>query len=325
MTAINYQPDLIEYIRPLGSISTSHTTPTDHAYFNHRNPGIFPPQNDVRAPGDGYIVKIGTMAEHLRPAPPGQPGTVEDYRVIISHSCTFLTIFIHLNGLAPEIQEVTGELGQGSRWVPSESSPPIPVKAGQVIGKVGIGSFDFGVYDAEVTLSGFVIPSRYDGEPWKIHTVDPFGPFEEPLRTQLREKSLRTAEPRGGRIDFDIDGRLVGNWFPAGTEYKDEQTALSFVYNYLNPTQVRISVGGLVEHRGWGVRGNAPDPADVTPASGLIKYEITRTGLGGVNEETRGSLLVQMLGERRIKMEVFLEQAPDQVQGFTSAARIYER
>ena len=34
---------------------------------------------------------------------------------------------------------------------------------------------------------------------------------------------------------------------------------------------------------------------------------------------------MQMLGDRRIKMEVFLEQAPEQVQGFTSAARIYER
>ena len=88
------------------------------------------------------------------------------------------------------------------------------------------------------------------------------------------------------------------------------------------------------------MRGIAPDPADVTPASGLIKYEITATGwvvaatgepwsegtrhpgseLRGVNGETRGSLLVQMLEDRRIKLEVFLGQAPDQVQGFTDAA-----
>ena len=296
------------------------------------------------------------MSGHLRPAPSGQPGRVEDYRVIISHSCTFLTIFIHLNGLAPEILEVTGELGEGSRWVPSDSSPPIPVKAGQVIGKVGVGSFDFSVHDAEVTLSGFVIPSHYDGEPWKIHTVDPFGPFEEPLRTQLLEKILRTAEPRGGRIDYDIDGRLVGNWFLEGTvDYRGSGPLrfpnywyghLAIVYDYLDPTAIRISVGGLGDYGGmlFGVRGNAPDPADVTQASGLVKYELMGTSwvvaatgepwdqsrhpgsaIRAVSSDSRGTALVQMLGDRRIKMEVFLEQAPDQVQGFTSAARIYLR
>ena len=213
-----------------------------------------------------------------------------------------------------------------------------------MIGKVG-SNFDFSVHDSEVTLDGFVISSRYAGQ--KIHTVDPFDYFEEPLRTRLLEKNLRAAEPRGGRIDFDIDGRLVGNWFLEGTEGRREQTALSFVYDYLDPTQIRISVGGLDERErgGWGVTGNAPDPADVTPASGPIKYEITGTGwivaatgetwpegsdhpgsaLRGVNLDSRGSLLVRMQEDRRIKIEVFLGQPPSQVEEFTSAALIYER
>ena len=343
-------PDAIFYIRPMGAISGGHTTPTGHMYIHPRNPGelpppygpeTYPPPYDVRAPADGYIVGIGTMSGHLRPAPEGQPALVEDYHVTISYSCTLDTFYIHLNGLAPEILDVTGDFQRGSRWYWNPDNPPIPVKAGQVIGKVG-SNFDFGVYDTEVTLSGFVIPSRYEG---KIHTVDPFDYFEEPLRTQLLEKNLRAAEPRGGRIDFDIDGRLVGNWFLEGTEGYSEEQALSFVYDYLDPTQIRISVGGLSGRRGWGVRGNAPDPADVIPASGLIKYEITDTGwivastgefwsegsshpgseLRGVNGDSTGSLLVQMLGDRRIKIEVFLGQPPSQVEGFTSAARIYER
>ena len=239
---------------------------------------------------------------------------------------------------------MTGEFGQGSRWVPSDSSPPIPVKAGQVIGKVGVGSFDFSVHDAEVTLSGYVVPSRYDGEPWKVHTIDPFEPFVEPLRTQLMEHSLRTTEPRGGRIDYDIDGRLIGNWFLEGTvDYRGSGPLVfpnywyghfAIVYDYIDPTQIRIGVGGLGDDGGmvFGVRGNSPDPADVTPTSGLIKYEITSSRysfpgseIRGDNGETRGTLLVQMLGDRRIELEVFLGQAPDQVQGFTSAARIYLR
>ena len=50
-----------------------------------------------------------------------------------------------------------------------------------MIGKVG-SNFDFSVLDTRVTLSGFVISSRYEG---KIHIVDPFDYFEEPLRTLL--------------------------------------------------------------------------------------------------------------------------------------------
>ena len=87
-------------------------------------------------------------------------------------------------------------------------------------------------------------------------------------------------------------GGLAGNRFPSGTDYHDYPNAVSFGYDNLYPTHVRISVGGLVDGRGWSAKSNAPDPADVTPASGLVEYEITRTGLGGVNGETRGSLLV---------------------------------
>ena len=343
--------DTIFYIRPMGAISGGHTTPTGHMYIHSRvpgeeltppyAPGTYPPPYEVTAPADGHIVGIDTMSGHLRPAPEGQPGLVEDYYVEVYHSCTLITVYIHLGGLAPEILEVTGEFQRGSRWNWSPDTPPIQVKAGQVIGKVS-GSFDFSVQDTEVTRTGFVVPSYYEG---RIHTVDPFDYFEEPLRTRLLEKNLRTAEPRGGRIDFDVDGRLVGNWFSEGTGFYSEQEAASFVYDYLDPTQIRISVGGLVQRRGWGVRGNQPDPADVTPASGLIVYEITDTGwiiaatsetwpegsphpgseLRGVNLDSSGSLLVQMLEDHRIKIEVFLGQPPSEVGGFTGGALIYER
>ena len=350
-TASPMDVDTIFYIRPMGAISGAHTLPTDHMYIHPGDsegrralysPETYPPPYEVRAPADGHIVGIDTMSGHLRPAREGQSGLIEDYYLEIYHSCTLYTVYIHLNGLAPEILEVTGEFQQGSRWNWNPDTPPIPVRAGQVIGKV-TGNFDFSVHNTEVPLDGFVIMSRYGQR--KIHTVDPFDYFEEPLRSRLLEKNLRATEPRGGKIDFDIDGRLVGNWFLEGTKGADEQRGLAFVYDYLDPTQIRISVSGISWRRGWGVRGNAPDPADVTLASGLIKYEIMDTGwivastgetwsegpgqpgseLRGVNLDSIGSLLVQMLEDRRIKIEVFLEQPPSQVEGFTSEARIYER
>ena len=138
----------IFYIRPMGSISTSHTIPTDHIYIHPNNLGAptvpfgperYPPPFQVMAPGDGYIVGIDTMAGHLRPAPDGQPILVEDYYIEIYHSCTVSSVYIHVNELAREIVEVTGEFGEGSRWTwrDTPDKATIPVKAGQVIGKVG--------------------------------------------------------------------------------------------------------------------------------------------------------------------------------------------
>ena len=216
----------IFYIRPMGAISNSHPTPTDHMYIHPRNPEAppppfgpvtYPPPFEVAAPGDGYIVWIDTMSGHLRPAPDGQPILVEDYYVEIYYSCALSSVYIHLNELAPEILEVTGEFGQGSRWfwgAPPDRSP-IPVNAGQVIGKIG-SSFDFSVHVTEPTPDEFATPPP--GIQLQFYTVDPFDYFEEPLRADLLEKNLRAAEPRGGRFDFDIDGQLVGNWFLEGAE-----------------------------------------------------------------------------------------------------------
>ncbi len=48
-------------------------------------------------------------------------------------------------------------------------------------------------------------------------TVDTFDYFDEPVKSQLLAKSLRIALPVGGKIDYDIDGKLIGNWFREGS------------------------------------------------------------------------------------------------------------
>ena len=100
------------------------------------------------------------------------------------HSCTFFTIFIHLGELAPAVAEKTGEIPRGGSWVRGRNGP-ILVKAGEPIVKFGVTSFDWSVHDADTTLTGLVVPEHYKGEPWKIHTVDPFQFYEEPLRSDL--------------------------------------------------------------------------------------------------------------------------------------------
>ena len=230
-----------------------------------------------------------------------------------------------------------------ANWDPSEAYPAIPVKAGQEIG-ASMGSFDFSVHDTNVRLSGFVNPSRYEGESWKIHTVDPLPYFIESVRKKLIEKIPRTVSPLGGKIDYDIDGRLIGNWFLEGSSggYKNE---LAIVYDHIYPDIILINMGadtGISEsacplcQRAYGVKGNTPDPAKVGVETGIVKYELVarvhtddpRTGTRVVvvdDSDALGIFLVQMQGDRRIKVEVFPGKTANEIQGFTSTARIYER
>ncbi|PKB65531.1 MAG: hypothetical protein BZY80_00145 [SAR202 cluster bacterium Io17-Chloro-G2] len=362
----------IRLIEPMGKLHGSHVTPTDHTYIGHnqtsaleahqaavqagRDPQPWEPTVDVMSPADGYITDIGAFP--FGSPPFGFTGILQDYRMEIWHSCAVATIFIHLAGLPPEIRKVTGDIPSGGNWsFHGNAGNSIPVMAGQVIGQIGAHSVDYSVHDNRVVLGGFVVPDHYQGEPWKIHTVDPFAYFTEPLRSQLLAKSPRTAEPRGGRIDYDIDGRLVGNWFLEGTvDYSGGSSPglcgnrpcpywtghLSIAYDHIDPGQIRISIGAGVGigqevcrvcESVYGVLGNSPDPAGITPQSGVVKYGLVareHTGeyqVATKNIESRvlGTFLVEMTGQRTIKMEVVSGSRPSQVDGFSQAAKTYHR
>ena len=362
----------ISIIEPMGKLHGGHVTPTDHTYIRHtqmaefeehryavragQDPQPWVSPADVLSPADGYITDI--QAFPFGPPPYGFTGVLEDYRIEIWHTCTVATVYIHLGGLAPEIMEATGGIPGGTSWSPSgPGGKSIPVKAGQVIGKVGGQGIDYSVHDNRVTLGGFVVPAHYQGEAWKIHTVDPYAYFTEPLRSQMLAKSPRTAEPRGGRIDYDIDGRLVGNWFLEGTvDYSGGSTPtfcgnrpcpystghLAIAYDHMDPGQIRASIGadvGIGEElcrvcdSVYGVLGNSPDPAEISLRSGVVKYGLLarqhtgeyRVATSNVESQVLGTFLVEMVDQRTIKMEVVAGSHPDQVDGFSQAAKIYHR
>ena len=359
-------------IEPMGKLHGGHVTPTDHTYIRHtkmtefekhqeavqsgQDPLPWVSPADVMSPAAGYITHI--QAFPFGPAPYGFTGVLEDYRVIIWHTCAISTIYIHLGGLAPEIVEATGGIPSGSSWSPSgPGDTPIFVNAGQVIGKVGAQGIDYSVHDNRVVLEGFAIPTHYEGEAWKIHTVDPYAYFAEPLLSQMLAKSPRTAEPRGGRIDYDREGRLVGNWFLEGTSDYSGGASLGFcgnrpcpywtghlfiAYDHIDPAQIRVSIGADVGighelcrvcDSVYGVLGNSPDPADISVQSGMVKYGLVarehageyRVDTKNVDSQVLGTFLAQVVDQRTIKMEVVAGTHPDQVDGFTQAAKIYHR
>jgi hypothetical protein len=357
-TSAFFPPTLITAIIPMGKMAahgSKHVTPTDHLYI-HRE--LSAGDEYVLSPSNGFIVKIERFPNDLPLNQTDESGRwlgdsggpmVPDYRMIIMHSCTVFTIFIHLGELAPAIFETVGEIPLGRNWSPRQEYDPIPVKAGEPIGKFGSQSFDWSVHDADVVLNGFVVPEHYTSEPWKIHTVDPFDYYAEPIRAELLAKAIRGTEPRAGKIDYDIEGKIVGNWFIDGSvdyagsgqpELGYTKGHLAIAYGHIDSTQLRISIGadtGIDEDLcgicfgTYGIKSNQPNPAIVGAEFGLVKYELmsreeeSRLIREQVGDVSLGAFLVQHLGNRSIRIEIIPGKTPDQVSGFSSAAVLYRR
>ena len=340
-TKFDYPPvnlDKTLVMLPRGLMVGDHVTPVNHHYFQSFENKEF--DIEVYSPGDGFITDIGHM-----------PGAEEgkDYNMIIEHACALSSHYIYVSNL-PEKIKAYAPPTHGYRGV------RIPIAAGELIGYYKY-NLDYNLIDEKVTLTGFVLPEHYAVEPYKKHIVrDTYEYSNEPVRSKLIKKSIRTAEPISGKIDYDIDGRLVGNWFLEGTNgYAGAVTEiggeghwlghLSIVYDYIDPERVVISIGGYggEDSKQFGVKGNSPNPADVSIRDGLIKYELIEydyiapngdywdrislvKGLKTVSRENvHGVVLVQMIEDRKIKFEAFPEKTASQVNGFTENAKIYER
>ena len=342
--AFAYPPMRIEDIKiiePIGLMIGGHVTPIDHGYYtakiwipgeNREDPSKFV---DIFAPASGTVTSVQSMPSEY------SSSSIGDYRIVIHHTCTFYTIYIHVNHLSEKLQSI------------ADTGKTIRVESGEVIGKAP--GFDFSVHNDEITLPGFIVPEHYDAESWKIHTVDMFGYFIEPVRSQLLERNVRQKEPRSGKIDYDIDGRLAGNWFEENTNgyYGKEEyqrslgywsTHLAFAYDGLDPSLIIVSMGNFNgEAMQFAVKGNMPNPRDVDISTGLVKYELVPwqylaekeewnrmdfakiTGSKRFDEQIAGVVLVQMLEDRKIKFEAFPNKKASEVSGFTEKAKIYER
>ncbi|EKE15785.1 MAG: hypothetical protein ACD_11C00105G0010 [uncultured bacterium] len=339
------KPEDFSIYLPYGMLADAHVTPIDHGYFS---PAVFhSPQDayEVRAIADGTIVQIGTRDRVVGDENHNQAKAVE-YRIDIEHTCTLYSYFDLITSLAPDIKEKLDKAG-GKFF-----SGRIPIKEGQLIGRIGGQTLDFAVYNNDVRL-GFINPKSYIGEAWKIHTDDPYKYFKEPAKSILASKNPRTAQPRAGKIDYDIAGRAIGNWFAEGTagyqginrdRYWDGHLAL--VPDFLDPSQIRFSIGnfgGVAKQ--FGVKTNQPDPAIIDVSTGLVKYELVQyeyidkdtkqrwnqmekvdNGVIGINQNyVQGVALVQVLEGEKLKVEVFPEKTAEQVTSFTNGAKIYTR
>ncbi len=344
LTTLPMAQDDFAYILPYGLMIGGHVTPVDHQYFSptifDSAPGTYP----VVAMADSVLHGITTRTHAGQGSYKNQ--TITDYRMVFSLSCRLLYYYDLVNELAPGLQEQL-----------NASNGKLAVRAGQVIGRIGNQTLDFAVWDTDKPLTHFLVPQHYDRESWKIYTADPLDYYDAPTKAKALSKTLRAVAPLSGRIDFDQDNRLIGNWFAANSDGSTTGyagtgdgeywvTHAAFAPHFLDPSQFVISIGNWPKPTGASqfisVEGS-PDPANVEPATGLVKYTLAnfeqrvqgqiwdgKSLPNGaisivVQSGLKGCLLVQMLGAREMKAQAFPDQTCAAVNGFSNAAQRYIR
>ncbi len=335
----------ISMIIPYGWMVNQHVTPIDHQYFAPANWDSPRDSYEVRAPTDGHIIQVQHRTSDYSNFSHGQK--TDEYRVVIDYTRTFLSYFDLLTSLTPNIQSQVG--------TQQNVNVNIPIKAGQVIGKIGGQTLDFAVWDTTKILPGFLVPDHYKGEPWKIHTADPLDYATPELKAFMLNHNPRKAEPISGKIDYDIDGKLSGNWFlkgqggysgnnPNNNDYWKGQFA--FAPNNYDPTLWEISNGAWGENGSqFAINVSSPKPDSIGMANGLVKYDLYQVQLladgkflsdersitgkqtitAKAGGQSMGCMLIQLTAQREMKAEGFPGQSCANLNGFTEKAKVYER
>lgn len=290
----------MQYIVPLGNMGPwGHTFPTDHAYvYHHLSSGTFTPV-PIQAPAAGTINNT-------------YPGTNGEVKVWIEVNSRYTYYFDHI--------VLASGLRVGSH-----------VDAGTVVGVSAGIAFDFAVRD-QATAQGFLTPARYGLD--TLYAQSPWPYFVEPLRSALYAKVQRSGSDRDGRINYDVNGTLSGNWFDidlsiagsVGADMSIGTRELAFARDVQFPDRQRVSVGGLGMTGLYGVPPESPDFASITPASGVVTLRLLNTGEPGGPPGTtqQGLLLVQMTATTHLRVEAVADSSRSTAV-FSSAAATYVR
>lgn len=291
---------VLDFILPLGNLSPpDHTLPSDHIYFyvGFLRPGVR--GVPVVAPGDGTITTI------LRSS---QPDTKIFVRVSSTHQ-------YYLDHVVPD----------------PGTQPGTRLTAGQPIGTSGSGfGVDLGVINATRTLT-FANPARYPSD--TLHADAPLQYYTELVRSQLYAMVRRDSDGRDGRIDYDVAGRLLGNWFVEGlpvlrsADISAGPAELAFVFDNVGPSEAIVSSGGLLGLTGtYRIQAEAVPFAEVLPESGVVAYRLSQSGgtMGIRSPVVVGTLLVQMTAPERVRVELVRGEALVEPV-FSANARTYVR
>lgn len=284
----------IEFITPLGNLNPpDHTLPTDHIYFYHHLSHQAAPPFEVVAPAAGTVSSILSR------------NSDQKVNVTVTSSISYYLDHVLLDDSVTLNSKIT---------------------AGQRLGVTSGAAYaiDLGVVNEGISL-GFINPARYASD--SVHADAPLKSFVEPLKSSLYALVQRTGSDKDGQVCFDQAGHLAGGWFLDGlpvaqsADFTSGPMELAFVRDVHDPSVVRISIGGTLAMTGiFGVDASDPDPASITPASGVVTYQLSPSAFGAPS----GILLVQMTAPDTIRVEAFPGATAGSV-SFTASSRTYVR
>ncbi len=143
---------------------------------------------------------------------------------------------------------------------------------------------------------------------------------------------------KNGQGSYDIDGKLIGNWFLEGTngyagptdtsaQFTYWKGHLAVFYNFIEPSQVDMSFGDWDGKPLQFTVKSGPDPNTVGVEDGLVKYELAPYPSNHAPNYSApdGVVLYQLLEDRKLKVQTFSNMRVEQVGGFTEDALIYVR
>ena len=298
----------ISSITPLGNIAPpAHTIPTEHLYINVARQAGSITRIPIVALGDIWITHIS--------GGPGPSESRSDYSVHFAICQNAFGYFDHLVDASTLLLDIIAGSGcpagaqAGSRDCAVQVLEPVP--AGATLGSVRTtGNFDLGIWDMR-KLRSIANLDRFRGRSRFIQC--PLDYFDNPLRGQLFDLLDRDDDNPCGTVSYDIAGTLQGNWFIEGLEFVEEDRALFFGDDNLDPERGVVSVGGVLTQPGvmqltqqsTGSRNRRFD--QVTPGDQVYCYE--RDGTGRSEQYTQpgnllpGHLLVQMISAAESRIE----------------------
>jgi hypothetical protein len=207
---------------PYGMVVANHVTPIDHSYLGIKTLAATGTLSDadyqpITAPADGTIIEVGSL------------GSPTSHRVVIAHGGGLYSVYMVVNKLSGVIASQADAVEKQAYLRLNQ-----PIKAGEEFGRQRDNPLDFNIFAKETWLTGFVNPLSYlYGESWKLYTTDPTPYFSAELQKPYTDIMQRTVTPRWGKIDYDVAGSAVGNWFLADTMGYSGQS----INTYQNATQ----------------------------------------------------------------------------------------
>lgn len=289
--------DELSHIEPLGALNPpDHTLPTDHIYLH-------PPydettkkskQADVFAPGDITVTRVSSSKATQN----GKTINLDYGLSFEPEQCSQLEAkYGHVSTLVSKLEEEMEDRGNCNSYESTtnlgkvlyencEHTIEVDFQAGEKIGTAGgklSAALDMWMIDNTDEPLGFINADRYfDTYMHARCPLDYFASGADELYGLLGDGTTqRTAKPICGKILYDKEGTLMGNWFTDDARDNPEgwEKELALVKDRVDPSYQVVSISGVAAKAGtWRFKPQSGgttnlDFAKATPGTNVYCYE----------------------------------------------------